>query len=393
MTMMNEFIFHSATEFVFGRDTEKETGKLTLKYGGDKALIVYGRGHAVACGLLARVEKSLMGSGVPYIELGGVEANPTDEKVYEGIRVARAHHLNFIVAVGGGSVIDTAKAIAAGVPYAGDFWDFYAGIESVEEALPIGVVLTIPASGSEASGNSVITKKDGLHKISLRTGEVLRPRFSIMNPDLTMTLSAWQTACGVADMMSHIMERYFSNTQGVEITDRLCEGALKAIIHEARIVMRDPNDYDARANLMWSGTVAHSGICGVGREEDWASHFLEHEVSAVYQVAHGAGLAVIQPAWLTWMTGHHPEKVAQFAERVWDVAEKPDHRLMALEGVQCLKKFWKSIGLPISFSELGIEHPDIETLVAKLHEDKGDFVGNYVKLDSRAVREIFELAL
>lgn len=389
---MNGFTFHSATEFVFGRETENKTGELTIKYGGNKAMVVFGEGHVVASGLLEKAEKSLTAFGIPYIELGGVKPNPTDQKVYEGIKLARTHHIDFLIAVGGGSVIDTAKAIAAGVLYAGDFWDFYAGMVPVVEALPVGVILTIPASGSEASGNSVITKSEGLHKISLRTGEVLRPKFSIMNPELTLSLSPWQTACGIADMMSHIMERYFTNTSGVEITDRLCEGSLKAIIHEAHVVMRDAANYDARANLMWSGTVAHSGICGVGREEDWASHFLEHEVSAVYGVTHGAGLAVIQTAWLTWMAGHQPEKIAQFAARVWDVPEKRDHRLMALEGVQCLKKFFISIGLPTTFSELGIEHPDIDLLVNKLHEDKGDLIGNYVKLDSRAVREIFELA-
>lgn len=389
---MNGFVFHSATEFVFGRETESKTGELTLKYGGNKAMVVFGEGHVVASGLLGKVEKSLTVSAITYIELGGVKPNPTDQKVYEGIRLARTHHIDFLIAVGGGSVIDTAKAIAAGVLYAGDFWDFYIGMVPVVEALPVGVVLTIPASGSEASGNSVITKSEGLHKISLRTGEVLRPKFSIMNPELTFSLSPWQTACGIADMMSHIMERYFTNTSGVEVTDRLCEGSLKAIIYEARVVMHDPTNYDARANLMWGGTVAHGGICGVGREEDWSSHFLEHEVSAVYGVTHGAGLAVIQTAWLTWMTGHQPEKIAQFAARVWDVPEKRDHRLMALEGVQRLRNFFMSIGLPTTFAELGIKHPDIDLLVNKLHEDKGDLIGNYVKLDSRAVREIFELA-
>lgn len=390
---MDNFIFKSPTEFVFGRKTEAETGRLARKYGAHDVMIVYGGGHAVKSGLLGRVEKSLAEEGINFVELGGVHPNPTDEKVYEGIEIVRTHGIDFMIGVGGGSVIDTAKAIAAGVPYQGDFWDFYAGKLPVTEALPVGVVLTIPAAGSEASGNSVITKTDGLHKISLRTGDVLRPRFSVMNPELTLSLSPWQTACGIADMMSHLMERYFSNTTGVEITDRLCEGALKAIIHEARRVMQDPENYDARANLMWSGTIAHNGICGVGREEDWASHFLEHEVSAVYNVTHGAGLAVIQPAWLTWMTGHHPEKVTQFALRVWDVEPKKDGRLVAVEGVHCLKQFFKSIGLPTTFKELGIENPDIDLLVNKLHEDKGEQVGNYVKLDRRATREIYELAL
>ena len=388
---MDNFIFKSPTEFVFGRGTEEQTGKLALKYGANKALLVFGEGHAVKSGLVGQVEDSLTKSGITYTELGGIQPNPTDIKVYQGIEIIRAHNIDFIIAIGGGSVIDTAKAIAAGVPYKSDFWDFFAGKAIVKEALPLGVILTIPASGSEASGNSVITKEDGLHKLSLRTGDILRPKFSVMNPELTLSLSPWQTACGITDMMSHIMERYFTNTQDVEVTDRLCEGLLKAIIHEAEIVMKDPENYEARANIMWAGTIAHNGICGVGREEDWASHFLEHEVSAVYNVTHGAGLAVIQPAWLTWMTGHKPEKVAQFAVRVWDV-QKRGQRLIALEGVQCLKKFFKSIGLPTNFAELGIETPDIDLLVNKLHEDKGELVGNYIKLDRRASREIFELA-
>lgn len=389
---MEAFIFHIPTEFVFGKETEKRAGEMVAKYGGRMVLIVYGGGHAVKSGLLERVERSLAESGISFVSLGGIEPNPMDLKVYEGIELARSNQVDFLLAVGGGSVIDTAKAIAAGASYAGDFWDFYSGKVPVEEALPVGVVLTIPASGSEASGNSVITRTAGLHKISLRTGEVLRPKFSIMNPELTMTLSPWQMACGVADMMSHVMERYFSNTTGVEITDRLCEGALKAIIVLARRAMKDPQDYDVRANLMWCGTVAHGGSCGVGREEDWASHFMEHEVSAVYNVTHGAGLAVIQPAWLTWLAGHRPEKVAQFAARVWDVPETADCRLMALKGVRCLREFLKSIGLPSTFAELGVAHPDIDLLVAKLLEDKGESFGNYVKLDGRAAREIFELA-
>ena len=298
-----------------------------------------------------------------------------------------------MLAVGGGSVIDTAKAIAVGVPYAGDFWDFYCGKAVPSEALPVGVVLTIPAAGSEASGNSVITRQESLDKVSLRTGELLRPLFAVMNPVLTLTLNPWQTACGIMDMMSHVMERYFTNTPDVEVTDRLCEGLLKAIIYEARRLVNDPNNYEARANIMWAGTIAHSGICGVGREEDWSSHDLEHEVSALYNVTHGAGLAVIQSAWLTWMTGHHPQKVIQFAERVWDVPRRKDEKLMALEGVQCFMKFLKEMQLPTTFGELGIENPQISVMINKLHEHKGPASGHYYPLDGRAAREIYELAL
>ncbi len=389
---MNNFIFYSPTEFVFGKDTEKRTAEMIAKYHGTKVLIVYGGGSVVRSGLLDKIKRILDGAHIAHVELGGIQPNPTDPKVYEGIGLGRREQIDFLLPVGGGSVIDTAKAIACGIPYEGDFWDFYSGKATPQKAVRLGVVLTIPAAGSEGSGNSVITKTDGLRKLSLRTPEVLRPAFAIMNPELTFTLPAWQTACGVTDMMAHIMERYFTNTEEVEVPDRMCEGTLKAIIAEARKVMRHPHDYGARANLMWAGTIAHNGTCGVGCEEDWASHFMEHEISAVYNVTHGAGLAVIFPAWLTYMAGHHAKKAAQFACRVWDVPESDDKKAMALEGVERMKAFFREIGMPTSFRELGIEHPDIGLLVKKLHENKGERVGNYLPLDSRATREIYEIA-
>lgn len=390
---MNNFTFYSPTEFVFGQDTEKQTGKLTHRYGGRKALIVYGGGSVVRSGLLERVKKALDEAWVNHVDLGGVQANPTDDKVYEGIKLGRSEEVDFLLAVGGGSVIDTAKAIAAGIPYEGDFWDFYCGKATVETALKVGVVLTIPAAGSEGSGNSVITKLDGLKKLSLRTKSALRPAFAVMNPELTFTLPAWQTASGITDMMAHIMERYFTNTPNTEIADRMCEGVLKAIITEAPKVMATPEDYDARANIMWAGTVAHNGTCGVGCEEDWASHFMEHEISAVYNVTHGAGLAVVFPAWLTYMADHNVNKVAQYANRVWDVPESDDKREMALQGIAKLKEFLHSIGMPVTFKELGIESPDIDLLVKKLHENKGEYVGYYVKLDKEATHDIYRLCL
>lgn len=389
---MNNFSFHSPTEFVFGKDTEKQTGLLCKKYGATRVLIVYGGGSVVRSGLLQRVEQSLEDAGISYVELGGIQPNPTDPKVYEGIDLARRERVDMLLPIGGGSVIDTAKAIAAGVPYEGDFWDFFIRKAIVKKALKVGVVLTIPAAGSEGSGNSVITKLDGLQKLSLRTPDTLRPVFAVMNPELTYTLPSFQTACGIVDMMAHIMERYFFNTSGVEITDRLCEGTLKAIMKEAAVVMQKPNDYDARANLMWSGTIAHNGICGVGREEDWASHFMEHEVSAVYDVSHGAGLAVIFPAWLTFMAEHHVEKVYQFAVRVMAIPAGKDRKAVALEGIDRLKNFYTSIGMPVNFGELGIENPDIDLLVKKLHANKGEQVGCYFKLISEYSREIYEIA-
>lgn len=389
---MNNFTFYSPTEFVFGRETESRTAELVKKYDGSKVLIVYGGGSVIRSGLLARVESVLSDAGIAYVELGGIQPNPTDPKVYEGIELGRREGIDFILPVGGGSVIDTAKAIAVGIPYEGDFWDFFIGKAVPEKAVRIGVVLTIPAAGSEGSGNSVITKLDGLKKLSLRTPEVLRPAFAVMNPELTYTLPAWQTACGITDMMAHIMERYFTNTEDTEVTDRICEGTLKAIIYEAMRVTIEPCNYGARANLMWAGMIAHNGTCGVGCEEDWSSHFLEHEVSAIYNVSHGAGLAVIFPAWLTYMAEHHAGKVAQYAARVWDVPKSTDCKAMALEGIRRFKSFLHSIGMPVTFRELGIEHPDIDLLVKKFHENKGERVGNYFPLDSKASREIYEIA-
>ena len=390
---MNNFTFYSPTEFVFGKGTEMQTGELVRKYGASKVLIVYGGGSVVRSGLLERVKQTLAQTVIPCLELGGVQPNPIDTKVYEGIDLCRREGVDFVLAVGGGSVIDTAKAIAAGVPYEGDFWDFYIQKATVSSALKVAVVLTIPAAGSEGSGNSVITKVSALQKMSLRAPELLRPRFSITLSELTFTLLPYQTAAGIVDMMAHIMERYFTNTADTEIADRLCEGTLKAIITEAPRVMADPKDYGARANIMWSGMIAHNGTCGVGNEEDWASHFMEHEISALYDVTHGAGLAVIFPAWLTWMASHHVEKVAQYAARVWDVPVSEDLKAMALEGVARLKSFFTSIGMPVNFAQLGVEHPDIELLVEHLHANKGEQVGCYVRLGRKETREIYELAL
>ena len=390
---MNNFVFYSPTEFVFGKNTEVQVGALARKYGAQKVMIVYGGGSVVRSGLLDRVKQSLQEAGVAYCEMGGVQPNPIDGKVYEGIQLCRREQVDMMLPVGGGSVIDTAKAIAAGALYDGDFWDFFIGRAKVEKALKVAVVLHIPAAGSEGSGNTVITKTETLQKLGLCAPEHLRPVFSIMNPELTYTLPAYQTACGIADMMAHIMERYFTNTPDVEISDRLCEGTLTAIIKEAYRVKQQPDNYAARANIMWCGTVAHNGTCGVGREEDWASHFLEHEISAIYNVAHGAGLAVIFPAWMAFMAEHNPAKIAQFAHRVFDIPKSEDLEEMALAGTARLKHFFRYMGLPVSFKELGIEHPDIDRMLVSLQRNKGELLGNYVKLTMTDCREIYRLAL
>lgn len=262
----------------------------------------------------------------------------------------------------------------------------------IANALPVGVVLTIPAAGSEGSGNSVITLLDGMHKISLRTDYWLRPKFALLNPELTFTLPPAQTAAGICDMMAHILERYFSPTQDVEITDRVSEGVLKAIIEEAPKVMADPCDYQARANIMWSGTLAHNGICGTGRREDWTSHAMEHEISAVYGVTHGDGLAVVFPAYITFMAQRMPAKAAQLARRVFGVTES-DPTAAALEGVNRMKKFFASLGLPLTFADLGIDSPDIPLLVKKLHEDKGPRLGAIIPLTAVETEAIYRLAL
>ena len=390
---MNNFVFYSPTEFVFGKNTEVQVGALARKYGAQKVMIVYGGGSVVRSGLLDRVKQYLQEAGVAYCEMGGVQPNPIDGKVYEGIQLCRREQVDMMLPVGGGSVIDTAKAIAAGALYDGDFWDFFIGRAKVEKALKVAVVLTIPAAGSEGSGNTVITKTETLQKLGLCAPEHLRPVFSIMNPELTYTLPAYQTACGIADMMAHIMERYFTNTPDVEISDRLCEGTLTAIIKEAYRVKQQPDNYAARANIMWCGTVAHNGTRGVGREEDWASHALEHEISAIYNVAHGAGLAVIFPAWMAFMAEHNPAKIAQFAHRVFDIPKSEDLEEMALAGTARLKHFFRYMGLPVSFKELGIEHPDIDRMLVSLRRNKGELLGNYVKLTMTDCREIYRLAL
>ena len=388
---MENFTYCTPTKYVFGRDAESHAAEELKNINVGRVLVVYGGGSVIRSGLLARVISVLDNVGIFHRELGGIQPNPTDPKVREGIGMCRRDKIEGLLAVGGGSVIDTAKAIAAGVPYNGDFWDFWAGKSVITEALPVGVILTIPAAGSEGSGNSVITLLDGLQKISLRTDYWLRPKFALLNPELTFTLPPEQTAAGITDMMAHIFERYFSPTADVEITDRVSEGVLKAIIEDAPKVMADPCDYQARANIMWSGTLAHNGICGTGRKEDWASHAMEHEISAVYGVTHGAGLAVVMPAFMTFMAAHAPAKGAQLARRVFDVVETDD-RKAALEGIERLKAFFASLGLPLTFSQLGIENPDVELLVSKLHENKGEIIGGYYPLGAKETAEIYNLA-
>lgn len=389
---MNDFNFYTPTRYIFGRKAEDKAGEMSCRFLGKKVMVVYGQGSVVRSGLLEKVLNSLKDNGVDFVEFGGIQPNPTDGPVRKGIEICRSENVSGLLAVGGGSVIDTAKAIAIGVPYEGDFWDFYCGKSVPEKALPIGVILTIPAAGSEGSGNSVITLEDGLRKLSIRTDSVLRPVFALVDPELTYTLPPYQTACGIVDMMAHIFERYFTPTEGVEVTDRISEGLLRAIIEEAPKVFADPTAYDPRANIMWAGTLAHNGVCGTGKVEDWTSHAMEHEISAIYGVAHGAGLAVMLPAYMTFMAQHKPRRVAMMARNVFGVENHYEHSA-ALEGIQALKGFFMSIGMPVTFGELGIEHPDIDLMVKKLHENKGEVIGGYYRLNAEDTRKIYEFAL
>jgi alcohol dehydrogenase YqhD (iron-dependent ADH family) len=388
---LNNFSFYSPTYFVFGKEKETETGHYVKRFGGTKVLLHYGGGSIVRSGLLDRVKKSLEEEGLSFLELGGVKPNPRSGLVYEGIELCKTNDIDFILAVGGGSVIDSAKAIAAGAKYHGDFWNFYVDTP-IKEALKIGTILTIAAAGSEGSGDSVITKEEGMLKRGTGS-EHLRPVFSILNPELTQTLPGFQTACGAADIMAHVLERYFTNTQDVEITDRLCEAILLTMIKEAPKAVKNPNDYEARANIMWAGMVAHNNIVGVGREQDWASHDIEHELSALYDCAHGAGLAVIFPAWMKYVMHHDINRFAQVAVRVWGCNMDFNHpEGTAAEGIERFRNFLSSIGLPVNFKELGADSKDIPVLVEKLGLGENGTVGNFVKLTSKDVEHIYRIA-
>ena len=388
---MNDFDFYSPTYFVFGRDREAEVGTYVKKFGGSRVLVLYGGQSAKKSGLLDRVRASLTGAGLHTAELGGVKPNPRSGLVYEGIDLCRKEGIDFLLAVGGGSVIDTAKAIAIGVPYEGDFWDFFSG-KVPEKALPVGTVLTIAASGSEGSPDSIITNEKTLDKNSAEA-DCLRPCFSILDPALTESLPPYQTACGVTDIMAHAFERYFTNTEDVEVTDRLLEGVLLTMLHEGPRVMADPHDYGARANIMWAGMVCHNDMMGVGRKQDWNSHHLEHVLSALYDCAHGAGLAVIMPAWMRYCADHHDGlRMAQMAVRVFGCQmDFADPRRTALEGIAAFRAFLKSMGMPLTFAEIGADPADIPKLVEMNHVG-GGVTGGYVGLTSDAIREIYEIA-
>ncbi len=390
---MENFDFYSPTFFAFGKDRESDCGDLIRKIGGSKVLIHYGGGSVIRSGLLERVKESLKKSDIEFVELGGVMPNPRSGLVYEGIELCKKEKVNFILAVGGGSTIDSSKAIAAGVVYDGDFWDFYQG-KRIEEALPVGTILTIAAAGSEGSPDSVITNEDGMIKRGA-SGDAIRPKFSILNPALTATLPAYQTACGITDIVAHLYERYLTNSQDVEVTDRLIESLILTMKTEAPKVMTNLKDYEARANIMWAGMVAHNNIVGVGRSQDWTSHQIEHELSALYDCAHGAGLAVTMPAVFTYNMSHDVMRFAQIAVRVWGCQMDFAHpEVTAKAGIEALRSFLQSIGMPKNFEELGAKEEDIEKLAYTCCFGKGDEggkIGGFVTLEQKDVEAIYKL--
>ncbi len=386
---MQDFVFHNSTKIIFGKDTENFVGQEAAVYG-KKLLLHYGGGSIISSGLYDRVVRSLEKQGIEIYELGGVKPNPRVSLVREGVALCKEKNIGLILAVGGGSVIDSAKAIAAGVKYDGDVWDFYEGKAEITDCLPIGVVLTIPAAGSESSSGSVITNEDGGYKRS--AGHVtMRPKFSILNPVLTYTLPAYQTACGITDMMAHILERYFTNEKNVDLTDRLCEAALKTIINNAPVVLEEPENYAARSEIMWSGTIAHNDLLGTGRIGDWGSHDIEHEISGIYDIAHGAGLAVVFPAWMKYVYKHDVNRFVQFANRVWNVeVDLNDLENTALAGIRKTEEFFRSIGMPVRLHEANIGDEHFEEM-AKKGTEQGP-LGNFVKLYETDIIQILNIA-
>lgn len=388
---MNNFVFKNRTEIIFGKDTENLIGDKIKEYT-DKVLFCYGGGSIKKSGLYDIVVDCLKKNNIEFIELRGIKPNPRLKPVEEGIKLCRENNIKFVLAVGGGSVVDTAKAISAGVPYSGEVWDFFNGKETVKETIPLGVIITLPATGSESSNSSVITKEDGMIKKGMNS-ELIRPSFSIMNPELTYTLPAYQTACGAADIMAHVMERYFTNVEHVDLTDRLCEATLRTVINNAKIVLRDPENYAARAEIMWAGTIAHNGLLDTGRIGDWGSHKIEHELSAMYDIAHGAGLSVIFPAWMQYVYKHDINRFVQFAVRVWDVdLEFSSYEAIATEGIERLTKFFIEMNLPVTLKEANIDYDKFNEMADKCTNKGTTTVGQFVKLNKEDVINIYNLA-
>lgn len=389
---MDNFEFCNPTKIIFGRGTEAQVGKETAVYS-KKVLLHFGGGSIKSSGLYDRVTASLKAAGVEWVELGGVKPNPRLSLVHEGVKLCKEHQLGLVLAVGGGSVIDSAKAIAMGAVIDHDVWDFYMGKGAPTSALPVATILTLPAAGSESSTGTVITKEEGWLKRAVNS-ELIYPRFSILNPELAMTLPPFQIACGAMDISAHLMERYFTNVKNVSFTDRLIEGTLKTIMRQAPRILANPQDYDAWSEFMWAGTVAHNNLLNTGRIGDWASHDIEHEISGIYDVAHGAGLAVVFPAWMKHVLHHDLERFVQWAVRVWNVElDVFNPEAVALEGIARMEAFFTSLGVGTRMKDLGITDDRIDEMADKCTNGDTTTVGNFVTLDRAAVAKILRLAV
>lgn len=388
---MENFNYYTPTKVVFGKGTEEKTGELVREQGCTKVLVHYGGGSVKKSGLLDRIFRSLDEAEIAYVSLGGVVPNPRLSLVYEGIELCRREGVDFILAVGGGSVIDSAKAIGYGAANEGDVWDFYARKRQAEACIPVGVVLTISAAGSEMSDSSVITNEEGWLKrgYSLELG---RPKFAVMNPELTMTLPAYQTASGCVDIMMHTMERYFNQNDNMELTDGISEHLLRTVMKNAKILMEEPDNYSARAEVMWAGSLSHNGLTGCGTGGgDWACHQLEHELGGMFDVAHGAGLAAVWGSWARYVMDAHPERFAQFAVNVMGVQPGEDDTAVALKGIEEMEKFYRAVEMPVCVKDMGIEltEEQIVILARKCSFFGSRTIGCIKKLEEQDIAQIY----
>lgn len=391
---MENFQYYTPTKIIFGRGAEEQTGQLAAEQGCKKVLVHYGGGSVVRSGLLERIYRSLDAAGISYVSLGGVVPNPRLSLVYEGIRLARKEQVDFILAVGGGSVIDSAKAIGYGVANEGDVWDFYEKRRTAKACLPIGVVLTIAAAGSEMSDSSVITKEEGWLKRGY-SSNYARARFAVMNPELTMTLPKYQTASGCVDIMMHTMERYFNHSENMEMTDGISEHLLRTVMKNAKILMNEPDNYQARAEVMWAGSLSHNGLTGCGTGGgDWASHQLEHELGGMFDVAHGAGLAAVWGSWARYVMDAAPERFAKFAVNVMGVEPEAEKLKTAQKGIEAMEDFYRALDMPVCIGDMGIElaEEQMRELAEKCSHFGKRTIGCIKKLDQEDMYRIYKEA-
>lgn len=393
--MANSFEYFSPTRVIFGKETEKQTGKLIREYGGSRVLVLYGGKSAVRSGLLDLVKESLKEEELYFQELGGIVPNPHLDKVYEGIEIGKNEGIDFLLAVGGGSVIDTAKAIAYGLGKPEkDVWELYEHTRKARKCLPVASVLTIAAAGSETSRSSVITNEKTLEKRAY-DDNLARPKFAIMNPEFTKTLPDYQTESGCTDIMMHTMERYFTNGGNMEITDALAEGLLRTVMENAKILHTEPDNYDARAEIMWAGSLAHNDLTGCGNDGgDFMSHKLEHELGGMFDVTHGAGLAAIWPSWARYVYKYCLPRFVKYAKNVMGVTAGGSDEETALLGIKAMEEFYHSIGMPVNLKELGI-HPteeQIREMAEGCLKASGSATGSAKKLDLQDMIRIYQMA-